>query len=126
MVLAHVSSSRFHVCRISRVDSVLVRSERRLLNALGIGMILVLVFRSLFGMLRQYLVAHAGRKVDLVLIAGYACHVLTLPMHFFEMRRVGEILSRVHDAAKMREAISGTTLTAVVDGTVASMRSACL
>src|SRR5262249_48345459 len=39
------------------VDSVLVRGEGRLLNALGIGMILVLLFRSLFGMLRQYLVA---------------------------------------------------------------------
>jgi ATP-binding cassette, subfamily C, bacteriocin exporter len=100
------------------VDSVLVRGEGRLLNALGIGMILVLLFRSLFGMLRQYLVAHAGRKADLVLIAGYTRHVLTLPMRFFEMRRVGEILSRVHDAAKVREAISGTTLTAVVDGTV--------
>jgi ATP-binding cassette subfamily B protein len=108
------------------VDSVLVRGEGRLLNALGIGMVLVLLFRSLFGMLRQYLVAHAGRKVDLVLIAGYARHVLTLPLRFFEMRRVGEILSRVHDAAKVREAISGTTLTAVVDGTVVVLLLAVL
>ena len=62
--------------------------------------------------------AHVGRKVDLALIAGYARHVLGLPLRFFEMRRVGEILSRVNDAAKVREAISGTTLTAVVDGTL--------
>jgi ATP-binding cassette subfamily B protein len=34
------------------------------------------------------------------------------------MRQVGEILSRVNDAAKVREAISGTTLTAVLDGTL--------
>jgi ATP-binding cassette subfamily B protein len=100
------------------VDSVLVRHEGRLLNALGIGMVLILVFRTLFGMLRHYLVAHVGRKVDLALIAGYNRHLLTLPMRFFEMRRVGEILSRVSDAAKVREAISGTTLTAVVDGTL--------
>ncbi len=98
------------------VDSVLVRHEERLLNALGVGMLLVVVFRVLFAILRQYLLAHAGRKVDLGLIAGYARHVLRLPLHFFELRRVGEILSRVNDAAKVREAISGTTLTAVVDG----------
>ena len=55
---------------------------------------------------------------DLALIAGYARHLLGLPLRFFEMRRVGEILSRVNDAAKVREAISGTTLTAVVDGTL--------
>jgi ATP-binding cassette subfamily B protein len=69
-------------------------------------------------MLRHYLVAHVGRKVDPALISGYNRHLLTLPMRFFEMRRVGEILSRVSEAAKVREAVSGTTLTAVVDGTL--------
>ena len=97
------------------VDGVLARQEQRLLNALGIGMVLVLVFRTLFGLLRQYLLAHIGRQVDLGLIAGYARHILTLPLSFFEMRRVGEILSRVNDAAKVREAISSTTTTTVVD-----------
>jgi ATP-binding cassette subfamily B protein len=100
------------------VDHVLVRNEGRLLNALGIGMLLILVFRTFFGVLRQYLVAHVSRKVDLTLTAGYARHLLGLPLRFFEMRQVGEILARVNDAGKIREAIGGTTLTAVVDGTL--------
>ena len=37
---------------------------------------------------------HVSRKVDLSLIAGYAQHILSLPLSFFEMRQVGEILSR--------------------------------
>jgi ATP-binding cassette subfamily B protein len=45
-------------------------------------------------------------------------HILALPMNFFEMRRVGEIISRVHDAGKVREAVSGTATTAVVDGVI--------
>ena len=98
------------------VDSVLVRNEARLLNSLGIGMLCVVVFRLLFGALRQYLLAHVGRKVDLLLISGYTRHILRLPMRFFEMRQVGDILSRVHDADNVRDAISGTTLTAIVDG----------
>jgi ATP-binding cassette subfamily B protein len=115
MTLLGVASSYFvqHL-----VDSVLVQGESRLLNALGIGMVLVAVFRVLFGVVRQYLVAHVTRKVDLALIAGYSRHLLGLPLRFFETRRVGEILSRVGDAAKVREAIGGTTLTAVVDGTL--------
>src|SRR5262249_22408943 len=72
----------------------------------------------LFSMLRQYLVMHVSRKVDLTLIAGYSRHLLSLPLRFFEMRRVGEILSRMTDAAKVREAVSGTTLTVVLDGTL--------
>src|SRR5262249_42884002 len=57
-------------------------------------------------------------KVDLLLTAGYARHLLGLPLRFFEMRQVGEILARVNDAEKIREAIGGTTLTAIVDGTL--------
>ncbi|HKB34841.1 MAG TPA: ABC transporter transmembrane domain-containing protein, partial [Gemmataceae bacterium] len=108
------------------VDSVLVRREERLLNAMGVGMLLVVVFRVLFSVLRQYLLAHASRKVDLSLIAGYARHILGLPLRFFEMRRVGEVLSRVNDAAKVREAISGTTLTALVDGVLVIVMMAVL
>jgi HlyB family type I secretion system ABC transporter len=108
------------------VDSVLVRNEGRLLNALGIGMVLVVLFKTLFGVLRQYLLAHIGRQVDLTLIAGYARHILGLPLRFFEMRRVGEILSRVNDAQKVREAVSGTTTTAVVDATLVVLMLAVL
>jgi len=98
------------------VDSVLVRSETRMLNALSMGMALVVVFRTLFSVLRQYLLAHVGRRVDLNLSSCYARHILELPVSFFEMRRVGEIISRFNDASKIREAVSGVTLTALVDG----------
>ncbi len=113
MTLLGISTSYFvqHL-----VDSVLVRGESRLLNALGIAMATIVVFRTLFGVLRQYLLTHIGRKIDLALIAGYSSHLLRLPIKFFEMRQVGEILSRVNDAAKVREAIGGATLTAMVDG----------
>jgi ATP-binding cassette subfamily B protein len=100
------------------VDSVLVRRETRLLNALGVGMGLIVLFRASFGVLRQYLLAHVGRKIDLALVGGYFRHLLGLPLRFFEMRRAGEILSRLNDASKVREAVSGTAATAVVDGTL--------
>lgn len=103
------------------VDSVLVRNESRLLNALGVGMLLVVLVRALFGALREYLLGYVGRKIDLGLVAAYNRHVLGLPMRFFETRQVGEILSRMHDTAKVREAISGTTLTVIVDATVVLM-----
>ncbi|MFO0811230.1 MAG: peptidase domain-containing ABC transporter [Gemmataceae bacterium] len=98
------------------VDGVLPRGERRLLHALGIGMVIVVAMRTAFGLVREYLLSHVGRKVDLALIAGYSRHVLRLPVKFFETRQVGEIISRVQDAAKVREAVSGTAVAAVVDG----------
>jgi ATP-binding cassette subfamily B protein len=100
------------------VDTVLVRRESRLLNALALGMILIIVFRTLFGMVRHYLVAYLGRKVDLALVSRYLRHVLRLPLDYFASRRLGDTFSRLHDAARVREAISDTVLVALVDGTL--------
>ncbi len=108
------------------VDSVLARGETPLLNGLGAAMAGVVIFRTLFAALRQYLLAHVGRKIDLGLISGYARRVLSLPVSFFEMRRVGEILSRVNDAAKVREAVGGTALTVIVDGVLVLFTAAVL
>src|SRR5262249_48466623 len=108
------------------VDSVLARREGRLLTALGTGMLAVVTFRALFGALRQYLMAYVGRQATLSLVAEYARHILRLPMRFFETREVGAILSRVQDAAKVRDAVSGVTLTAVVDGTMVILSMAVL
>jgi ATP-binding cassette, subfamily C, bacteriocin exporter len=100
------------------VDTVLARQEGRLLDALSFGVLLALAFRTVFGILRQYLLAHVGRAVDLALVAGYSRHLLRLPLRFFESRQVGEVVSRINDASKVCEAVSGTTTTALVDGTV--------
>ena len=115
MAMLAVSTSYFvqHL-----IDSVLVHSERTLLNAFGIGMLLIVFLRTAFGAARQYLLAFMGRRIDLILIGGYSRHILRLPMQFFHTRRVGEIFSRVGDADKLRDAISGATTTAIVDGTV--------
>ncbi|MBL9161909.1 MAG: peptidase domain-containing ABC transporter [Planctomycetaceae bacterium] len=115
MALLAVSTSYFvqHL-----IDSVLVHSERTLLNACGVGMLLIVLLRTAFGAARQYLLAFMGRRIDLILIGGYSRHILRLPVQFFHTRRVGEIFSRVGDADKLRDAISGATTTAIVDGTV--------
>src|SRR5262249_3396798 len=59
-------------------------------------------------------------------ISSYLRHVVRLPLGFFESRRVGEILARVNDAAKIREAISGVTLGVVVDGMTVLLSAAVL
>jgi ATP-binding cassette subfamily B protein len=97
------------------VDSVLVRGELRLLDALGLGMVIVMVFRAAFGALRQYLMAFAGRRSGFRLLADYIRHILYLPMRFFELREVGDVLARVQDAVRVRDAIGGVTLSLLVD-----------
>ena len=97
-------------------DSVLIQGQTGLLDALGIGMIAITVFRCAFGALRGYLMAFAGRRSGFELLSEYVRHILYLPMRFFELRQVGDVLSRVQDAVRVRDSISGVTLSLLVDG----------
>jgi len=100
------------------VDRVFVRGEVDILHAVGLGMILVLVFRALFAAFRQYLLVHLAQKIDVTLMLRYTFHVLDLPMQFFRSRRVGEILSRLNDVEKIRSLVGGTSLILLLDVTM--------
>lgn len=73
------------------------------------------LFKFLVQFLRGKLVTLMSKRIDLPLMLGYYDHVADLPMRFFDTRKTGEILSRFQDAAKIREAISGVTLTLMID-----------
>ncbi len=100
------------------IDRVLVHEKAQILNMLALGMLLLIVFRTAFGLLRQYLLVHLAQKIDLELILSYYGHLMTLPMRFFRTRRVGEVLSRINDSSKIRALIQGTTLGLLLDATM--------
>lgn len=85
------------------------------LHIISIGIISLGIFKLLLNIFRSYLLAHLSIRIDIPLILGYYDHVLQLPMNFFSTRKTGEILSRFSDAAHIRDAISGVTLTVMID-----------
>lgn len=97
------------------IDEVLSSGLPQALLVMGIGMVLIIIFQVILGMSRNQLVMHMANKIDALLIFQYFAHVLRLPMDFFSKRKTGEILSRLGDTATIRQAISGTTLTIIID-----------
>ncbi len=97
------------------VDKVLIERDWIALRWLSLALLFVVICRTAFGTLRGLLLAYMSRKVDVSLMIEYYRHVLRLPMRFFETRQTGEIVSRLNDVVKIREAISGSTLVLLVD-----------
>ena len=58
---------------------------------------------------------YLSMKLDIPLMMGYYKHVVKLPMRFFSTRQIGDILSRFQDAGHIKEAVSGATLTIMMD-----------
>lgn len=97
------------------IDSILPDGLSKTLTTLSVGVILLNVFKVILNAFRSHLLLYLSQKLDIALLLGYYRHVLELPMNFFGTRKVGEIISRFNDAGKVRDAISGATLTIMID-----------
>jgi len=97
------------------IDDILSAGLLKTLHILSIGIILLNLFKVLLTAFRSHLLLYLSQKLDIALLLGYYRHVLKLPMNFFGTRKVGEIISRFNDASKVRDAISGATLTFMID-----------
>jgi ATP-binding cassette subfamily B protein len=61
------------------------------------------------------MVLQTGQQIDSRLILGYYKHLLNLPQRFFDSMRVGEIISRVNDAVRIRIFINDVALNVIVN-----------
>jgi ATP-binding cassette subfamily B protein len=78
-------------------------------------MLVILVVQLLIGVAKSIFVLRTGQQIDLRLILGYYKHLLTLPQRFFDTMRVGEIISRINDAVKIRAFINDTAISLLVN-----------
>ena len=64
---------------------------------------------------RGYLIASVAKRIDIRLSLAYYNHIVDLPVSSISVRQTGEYLSRFSDTATIRSAISGATLTLLLD-----------
>ena len=96
-------------------DYVLIDHNMNLLNLLSVGMLAILFVQLFIGTIKSVFIMKTGQKIDLRLILGYYKHLLTLPQRFFDTMRVGEIISRINDAVKIRAFINDTAISLIVN-----------
>jgi len=96
-------------------DDIIKFEKLHDLLIISIGFSSMFAFQILLNYYRNYLLTRLSISIDRTIMMEYYSHVLKLPMSFFDSRKVGEIISRFLDASKIRQAISGATLTIMID-----------
>lgn len=97
------------------VDRVLVHKSTSMLNILLIGMLLIAIFQTATMALRYYLLVHTTRRIDMQMVVEFYRHILSLPMRYFEERKVGDILKRFNENARIRDFLTGRALGVTLD-----------
>ena len=97
------------------IDKVIVQNSASTLNVLGTLLIVMGIFESLMTGLRTMLFVDTTNRIDMALGSEVIDHLLRLPLRYFEKRPVGELSTRVNELENIRQFLTGTALTVVLD-----------
>ena len=97
------------------IDKVISQRSLDTLQVLGIGLVVVTLLEGVLGSLRTFLFAETTNRIDQRLGAEVIDHLLRLPLGYFDRRPVGELGSRIAELEKIRNFLTGTALTTVLD-----------
>jgi len=97
------------------IDKVIVQNSQDTLQVLGIFLLIIALFEAVLSTLRTYLFVDTTNRIDMSLGSEIIDHLLRLPLRYFEKRPVGEISTRVNELENIRQFMTGTALTVVLD-----------
>ncbi|MEB3248243.1 MAG: peptidase domain-containing ABC transporter [Merismopediaceae bacterium] len=97
------------------IDKVIVQNSQDTLQVLGVFLLVIALFEAILSTLRTYLFVDTTNRIDMSLGSEIIDHLLRLPLRYFEKRPVGEISTRVNELENIRQFMTGTALTVVLD-----------
>ena len=97
------------------IDKVLVHRGLTTLDVLAFGLLVVSVFEIVLGGLRNYVLSHTANRIDVTLGSDLFKHLQRLPLGYFQSRRVGDTVARVRELETIRNFLTGSALTLIVD-----------
>ncbi|MFZ1249086.1 MAG: type I secretion system permease/ATPase [Candidatus Saccharimonadales bacterium] len=97
------------------IDKVLTHHSYSTLDVLAVALIAIALFETLMTFAKNYIFTQTTSKIDVILGARLFRHLFTLPLAYFETRRVGDTVARVRELENIRQFLTGQPLTALLD-----------
>lgn len=97
------------------MDKVLVHRSLSTLDVIAIGLLGIMIFESLLNGLRSYVFSHTTSRIDVELGSKLFRHLVTLPLAYFQARRVGDSVARVRELENIRSFLTGNAITVILD-----------
>ncbi|MFQ5599660.1 MAG: peptidase domain-containing ABC transporter [Candidatus Krumholzibacteriia bacterium] len=108
------------------VDRVVPRGDVDLLLVITAGIAMIVVFSFLTSFLRAHLLLHLRTNLDVQMALDFLDHLMKLPFSFFQLRQTGDLMMRLNSNTTIRETLTSTALSAVLDGVLVTSYLAVL
>ncbi|WP_245939887.1 peptidase domain-containing ABC transporter [Stenomitos frigidus] len=97
------------------IDNVIIKANGEAMSMFGVLMVSFAFVEGILTILRTYLLLSTTNRMDLHLGVELIRHLLHLPLNFFEKRPVGELSSRLLELENIRQFMTDTAITTVMD-----------
>ncbi len=97
------------------MDKVLIHQAFSTLDVLIFALIIAAFIEVILKGFREYIYVHTANRIDIRLGLKLIRHLLHLPLSFFKTRQVGAMVNRVRELEKIREFLTGSMFTLMVD-----------
>lgn len=117
LLQAYIVASPFYMQLA--IDQAALKGDRQLLISLAVGFVLFGLFNQGATILRGIISIRLSSLLNWDMTLRLFHHMLRLPLPWFQRRRLADILSRFDSIAPVRELISGSLVSTVIDGALA-------
>ncbi len=107
------------VLTVMVVDRVVPRSDYSLLMVVSAGLGAVLAFQTLSTLIRAHLLIELRTRMDTKMTIGFLSHLMGLPYAYFSRRSAGDLQLRVQSNTNIRELLTSSLLSTLLDGGLA-------
>lgn len=97
------------------IDKVILHKGIATLDVLALALVFSAIFQCMMTIARKYIETHTSNKVDMILGARLFRHLTSLPLRYFEVRRVGDTLTRVSALNSIRNFLTNSSMTVFLD-----------
>jgi len=101
------------------VDGAIVSADRDLLLILALGFALLMLIQAVVGLARSWVVLFMATHLSLQWNANVFTHLMRLPVHWFEKRHMGDVVSRFGAVGAIQRTLTTSFIEAILDGLMA-------
>ena len=101
------------------IDRIIPTHDSSLLIVLALAFGLVLAFQQIATLLRSFVIFHVSSLFSIQVSGNLFKHLLSLPLSFFERRDVGDIVTRFDSLNRIRDFLTSSFITLIIDALMA-------
>lgn len=103
------------------IDDVVLSNDKSLLQVLVLGFSLLLLMQVGTGAIRSWILIYMSTSISMQWRSNIFSHLVRLPMHYFEKRTLGDVVSRFDSVDQIQRTLTTSFLEALLDGLMATI-----